>query len=200
MRSLARASLSASASASVVVGSVFGISNTAVTPPSTAAREPVSRSSFHSRPGSRKWTWVSITPGSTVRPAASNTSPAEAWARSPIAATLPPRTPTSAGPRPAWFTTSPPRTIRSKVSGMGGLGLLQELVGGRQHRLHRQVHHVAERLGEAGVDGLDLVEGARAAHHPGMLAPRRVEPVVRGSEQADGGDAGRGGQVHGPGV
>ena len=57
-----------SASASVVVGSVFGISNTAVTPPSTAAREPLSRSSFHSRPGSRKCTWVSMTPGSTVRP------------------------------------------------------------------------------------------------------------------------------------
>ena len=30
---------------------MLGISNTAVTPPSTAAREPVSRSSFHSRPG-----------------------------------------------------------------------------------------------------------------------------------------------------
>ncbi len=57
-----------SASAPVVVGSVFGISNTAVTPPSTAAREPLSRSSFHSRPGSRKCTWVSMTPGSTVRP------------------------------------------------------------------------------------------------------------------------------------
>ncbi len=39
--------------------------NTAVTPPSAAARDPLSRSSFHSRPGSRKWTWLSITPGST---------------------------------------------------------------------------------------------------------------------------------------
>ena len=46
MRPFARASLSASASALVVSGSVLGISNTAVTPPSTAAREPVSRSSL----------------------------------------------------------------------------------------------------------------------------------------------------------
>ncbi len=113
MRPLARASLSARASASVVVGWVFGISNTAVTPPSTAPREPVSRSSFHSRPGSRKCTWLSTTPGSTVSPVASNTSLAEAWERSPTVMILPPRTPTSARPRPAWLTTSPPRTIRS---------------------------------------------------------------------------------------
>ena len=49
----------------VVAGSVLGISNTAVTPPCTAEREPVSRSSLWVRPGSRKCTWVSITPGKT---------------------------------------------------------------------------------------------------------------------------------------
>jgi hypothetical protein len=37
-----------------VSGSVFGISNTAVTPPITAEREPLSRSSLWVRPGSRK--------------------------------------------------------------------------------------------------------------------------------------------------
>ena len=42
----ARRTLSASAAALVVSGLVFGISKTAVTPPSTAAREPVSRSSL----------------------------------------------------------------------------------------------------------------------------------------------------------
>src|ERR1700727_1458123 len=46
MRPSPRASLSASASALVVGGSVLGISNTAVTPPRTAARDPVSRSSL----------------------------------------------------------------------------------------------------------------------------------------------------------
>ena len=45
------------AAASLVVsGLVLGISKTAVTPPSAAAREPVSRSSLCSRPGSRKCT------------------------------------------------------------------------------------------------------------------------------------------------
>ena len=48
-------------------GSVFGISNTAVTPPSTAPREPVSRSSLWVRPGSRKCTWLSMTPGQQVQ-------------------------------------------------------------------------------------------------------------------------------------
>ena len=46
MRPRARASLSASAAAVMVSGLVFGISKTAVTPPITAAREPVSRSSL----------------------------------------------------------------------------------------------------------------------------------------------------------
>ena len=41
----------------MVSGLVFGISNTAVTPPITALREPVSRSSLWVRPGSRKCTW-----------------------------------------------------------------------------------------------------------------------------------------------
>ena len=63
-----------------VSGSVFGISNTAVTPPITALREPVSRSSLWVRPGSRKCTWVSITPGRMCRPLQSITSAAEACA------------------------------------------------------------------------------------------------------------------------
>src|SRR5690606_3148395 len=71
-----RATLSAMASKVVVSGLVFGISKTAVTPPSTAAREPDSRSSLWVLPGSRKWTCVSITPGSRCRPRASITSPA----------------------------------------------------------------------------------------------------------------------------
>jgi len=46
MRFVPRATLSASASGVVVSGLVFGISKTAVTPPITAAREPLSRSSL----------------------------------------------------------------------------------------------------------------------------------------------------------
>ena len=54
IRSVPRATLSAKAGESVVVGLVFGISKTAVTPPATAARDPVNRSSLCSGPGSRK--------------------------------------------------------------------------------------------------------------------------------------------------
>jgi len=50
----ARRTLSANVPADVVNGLVFGISNTAVTPPATAARLPVSKSSLCSNPGSRK--------------------------------------------------------------------------------------------------------------------------------------------------
>ena len=70
----------------VVCGSVLGISNTAVTPPMTAAREPDSRSSLWSRPGSRKCTWVSMTPGRMCSPRQSISRAAEAWDRSPMAA------------------------------------------------------------------------------------------------------------------
>ena len=68
MRCVPRLTLSASVSALVVSGLVLGISKTVVTPPSTAAREPLSRSSLCSSPGSRKCTWLSITPGSICRP------------------------------------------------------------------------------------------------------------------------------------
>jgi hypothetical protein len=43
-----------------VLGLVLGISNTAVIPPITAQRLPLSRSSLYSSPGSRKWTCRSI--------------------------------------------------------------------------------------------------------------------------------------------
>ena len=68
---------------------VFGISNTAVTPPSTADRLPVSRSSLCSSPGSRKCTWVSITPGRICRPVASMVSPASPSPIEPISAMRP---------------------------------------------------------------------------------------------------------------
>ena len=64
----ARRACRRASSALTVSGLVFGISKTAVTPPITAAREPVSRSSLCSAPGSRKCTCVSMTPGRMVRP------------------------------------------------------------------------------------------------------------------------------------
>src|SRR6185503_2527309 len=119
-------------------------------------------------------------------------------------AILPPRTPTSPGPRPAWFTTSPPRTIRSNVSGIcrlrGAVGGRQQLFRRPRDGLHRQVHHVTERLAETGVNRADLFVGARAPRHPGVLAPGPIELLVGGAEEAERRYARRGGQVHGAGV
>src|SRR5579863_5962450 len=194
MRALARESFSSSASRVEVGGSVLGISKTPVTPPSTAAREPVSRSSFHSMPGSRKCTWVSMTPGSTVSPAASNTASAEAWRRSPMAAMRPSRTPTSARPRPAWLATSPPRTMRSKTSA-NGLGLFQQRLGGREHALGGEVDHVADGGAQGRVDLAYLLEGPRPAHDPHALAPGPPDAVVGRAEEGQGRSAGGPGQL-----
>ena len=57
-----------------VGGFVLGISKTEVMPPATAALLPELRSSVSVDPGSRKWVWVSIQPGRTVKPLASNIS------------------------------------------------------------------------------------------------------------------------------
>ncbi len=101
MRCRPSRTFSASVSAVVVSGFVFGISNTEVTPPSTAPREPVSRSSLWVRPGSRKWTWLSMTPGSTCRPRQSIRWPADQRERSPIATIAPAVTATSRTPSPS---------------------------------------------------------------------------------------------------
>ena len=63
---LARCSLSLRSAAVSVFGLVFGISKIAVTPPRAAPAVPRSRSSLWVRPGSRKCTWVSMTPGRTA--------------------------------------------------------------------------------------------------------------------------------------
>ena len=54
-------------------GSVFGIAQTAVKPPAAAARVPVAIVSLSSRPGSRRWVWMSMKPGQTTRPFSSRT-------------------------------------------------------------------------------------------------------------------------------
>ena len=52
-------------------GSVLGIQATEVTPPARAEAVPVAMVSSSSRPGSRRWTCMSIKPGQTILPAAS---------------------------------------------------------------------------------------------------------------------------------
>jgi hypothetical protein len=52
-------------------GSVLGMQATLVTPPATADAVPVARVSSSSRPGSRKCTCMSMSPGQTILPPAS---------------------------------------------------------------------------------------------------------------------------------
>jgi hypothetical protein len=54
-----------------IVGEVFGMQTTDVNPPRAAAAVPVAIVSLAVWPGSRKWTWRSINPGHTTRPATS---------------------------------------------------------------------------------------------------------------------------------
>ena len=54
-------------------GFVFGMQQTDVNPPAAAAFVPLMMSSLYSRPGSRRWTCMSINPGTTIIPVASIT-------------------------------------------------------------------------------------------------------------------------------
>src|SRR5882724_9498229 len=57
-----------------LTGLVLGMQQTAVNPPRAAALVPVSMVSEFSCPGSRRWTCMSMKPGATTSPVASNTS------------------------------------------------------------------------------------------------------------------------------
>ena len=61
------ANFSSSSSGVTAAGTVLGISITDVTPPAAAAADSVAKSPLCVRPGSRKCTWVSITPGMRYR-------------------------------------------------------------------------------------------------------------------------------------
>ena len=111
-RPFERSSLSCMASGVTVSGLVFGISKTAVTPPSAAERMPDSKSSLCSLPGSRKCTWLSMMPGRTMRPVASTTSPASPEIV-PISTIFPSRTATSVSKGPPVVQTVPFLMIRS---------------------------------------------------------------------------------------
>jgi hypothetical protein len=94
---------------------VLGISSTVVTPPRSAAAVPVAIVSLCSRPGSRKWTCESMTPGSTCSPGASNLSAATQACKDPSSAIRPSRMPRSISNVPQGVTQLPPVTMRSKL-------------------------------------------------------------------------------------
>jgi hypothetical protein len=110
-RSWARRRTTSSISGVSSAGVVLGMQQTVVKPPATAAREPDSIVSLCSPPGSRRWTWGSIRPGTTRRPSASMTCASAGARAGPIARTRPPSRATSAiSSRPeAGSITRPPR-------------------------------------------------------------------------------------------
>ena len=76
-------------------GFVLGMAQTVVTPPAAAARHPEIISSLYSRPGSRKCTCKSISPGAKTSPEASMILSAEQFKALPKSAILPSTTRTS---------------------------------------------------------------------------------------------------------
>ncbi len=68
-----------------MAGSVLGMQATLVTPPARADAVPVAMVSSSSRPGSRRWTCMSISPGQTMRLVASIVREARKSGRSPMA-------------------------------------------------------------------------------------------------------------------
>ena len=99
------ASIHFSSATESFTGVVFGIATTMVNPPAAAAAVPVAMVSLCVCPGSRRCTWISISPGATTQPAASICNsfgsvfarPASAAGLS-TAATRPSRSSTSRGP------------------------------------------------------------------------------------------------------
>ena len=73
-----------------LTGTVLAMQATAVKPPAAAAIVPVRTVSLYSWPGSRRWTWMSMSPGVTTSPAASIVSaPLGFWILPSIFATAP---------------------------------------------------------------------------------------------------------------
>lgn len=91
-------------------------------------------------------------------------------------------------PRPASASKAASRGLRNQPS------------CGAYDAFDRQVHHVADRLGEIWIQGSDLVQAPGASEDPAPWPPRGVKPLVRGTEEPEGGCAGRRGKVHEAGV
>src|SRR5581483_12486603 len=100
-------------------GSVLGMHATDVTPPATAAAVPVAIVSSSSRPGSRRWTCMSIRPGETIIPVQSRVRSAAAPGCGPVPRMVPSFSHRSAT-RSRFWDGSMTRPLRSRRVGMGG--------------------------------------------------------------------------------
>ena len=141
-----------------LTGTVLGMQHTVVKPPAAAAREPVSMSSLYSWPGSRKWTWRSMRPGTTTLPATS-------ISRAPAPAASP--RPTSA------IRPSAMRTSTAASSGRSAVGSMTRPP--RSTRIHRGPG-LAARGGGVHRSTSEFAEGVRqsVAKRPGGVPPGRT--------------------------
>ena len=123
----ARAILASKVARFVALGTLFGISKKAVTPPATAALLPLCKSSLSVLPGSLKWTCGSIAPGSRCNPVPSiSNSPVETSNPPPVAIVLmepldtrrSPSTIRSDKTKEAFWIRTLPSMVGSDVAGM----------------------------------------------------------------------------------
>src|SRR5688572_26111589 len=149
-------------------GSVFGMAQTAVKPPTAAALAPVSTISLSSRPGSRRCAWRSTNPGASTWPSQSNTSAPSAPTSPPTEAISESSTRTSVIPScpEAGSTSRPSRNKTFATSAPLGLPAAENRVEQR-HAHGDAVRDLIgdERLWKVGHIGGDLHS---AVHRPRM--------------------------------
>src|SRR3989344_4662833 len=174
------------------MGLVFGIATAAVMPPASAEREPVSKVSLSSLPGSRKCTCRSMSPGVTVRPFASIFLSAFSLRFLPTAAILPSRTNTSLIASTPFFgsITCPPE-MRSVLILFAGecLFLAVDAVDDKpEERLAHDhaVLHLTQNIGllvdrgECGVH-VDIADDRAGVHEDGVFFGE-IETLSRNAE------------------
>src|SRR5437899_12081782 len=142
-----------------------------VNPPAAAARAPVSIVSACSMPGSRRCTCMSMKPGATTRPEASNTSALARPRPAPTAAMCPPSIATSAtASNPDAGSITRPFLIRS---------LLTDNPFEHRHPdgdaiFHLVENHRALRIGHFGRQLAAAVDGSGVHHDHVRLSQRHV--------------------------
>src|ERR1700675_663641 len=156
-----------------------------VNPPAAAARAPDSMVSAYSKPGSRRWTCISMKPGATINPVASNFSAPVTCSFSPMTAMRPSSTNTSriASRRLAGSITRPFRIINFRIK----LIVQDSFQHGHAHRdsvLHLVENHGALGIGHLGRNFPSAIDGTRVHHDgvrfsaPHMLQAKAVKPII----------------------
>src|ERR1035441_5214476 len=146
-------------------GLVLGMQQMDVNPPAAAARDPLSMVSACSNPGSRRCTCISMKPGATIIPVASNTS---AFGEERFGATP--------GTGPPTITTSGTRTVFEDGSitlpflitiGMLSNHLFEHRHAHRDSVLPLVEDHRALEIGHFAGEFAPAIDGPRM-HHDGL--------------------------------